>query len=66
MNRKWLIVVAFAVVLLYAAWYVWGPAHVPAGQAPLTSLTAANFGQFQNAFDASPDGPRIVLLFSPT
>jgi hypothetical protein len=38
----------------------------PTGQDPLATLTAANFAAFEESFDKSIEGPRLVLLLSPT
>jgi hypothetical protein len=55
-----------AVLLLLGAVYLWGPSQTPAGQAPLSVLSEASFSQFETAFDLAADGPRLVLLLSPT
>jgi len=54
------------VVLLLGAAYVWSPSQAPTGQAPLLTLSAANFNEFAAEFDAQTDLPRMVLLVSPT
>jgi hypothetical protein len=67
MKKKRLIGVAVATVLaLLAAAYLWGPGSAPRGQAPVGTLSEGNFGEFENAFDAEADVPRLVLLLSPT
>lgn len=65
MKRAVFILVALVIVAL-AALYLFGPSKVPAGQPPLTTLSAANFTDFTTAFDADPGVPRLLLLFSPT
>jgi hypothetical protein len=65
MKRKTIVLAATALLLLVAA-YFWGPSSVPQGQPPLLTLTAANFGGFETAFDADISVPRVVLLLSPT
>jgi hypothetical protein len=62
---------AVAVGLLVAAViagaeYLWVGSAVPPGQEPLATLTQSNFAEFENSFDKSADGPRLVLLLSPT
>jgi hypothetical protein len=52
--------------LLALSWHFYGPARVPAGQQPLTSLTFSNFDQLRTAFNAASGEVRIVLLLSPT
>jgi hypothetical protein len=54
------------VVLLGAIYFPRGPETVPAGQQPLTTLTSANAGAFESAFDADANLPRLVLVLSPT
>ena len=66
MKRKAGIIAIAAVTLLVAGVYLWGPSSVPPGQAPLTTLTPENLDEFAAAFDANPEGPRMVLLLSPT
>jgi hypothetical protein len=66
MNKKTLIIVCVAAVVLLAAFYLWGPADSPPGQPPVVKLSEANFSEFAKAFDASADTPRLVFLLSPT
>ncbi len=67
MNTKRNIVLAVAAALvLLASVYLWGPSSAPPGQESLLTLTSTNFSDFQKAFDAAPDAPRLVLLLSPT
>src|SRR5260370_25636810 len=64
MRKRLLMAVVIAAPLLLAGVYLWGPSETPAGQPPLSVLSASNFTEFQNAFD-SADQPRIILLLSP-
>jgi hypothetical protein len=67
MKRKWLIGVAVTVVfVLLAGAYLWGPGSAPRGQQPVVTLSEGNLGEFEKAFDAETDVPRLVLLLSPT
>ena len=67
MKRKPLIgVVVTAVLLLLGVRYLWGPGSAPRGQVPMLTLSQTNFGEFEKAFDANTDVPRLVLLLSPT
>jgi hypothetical protein len=66
MKRKLAIGVAVCVILLLAIFYLWGPSSVPQGQEPLVTLSASSINDFQKAFDAQTDGPRMILLLSPT
>jgi hypothetical protein len=65
-NRKSLAIGFFATLALTAAAYLWIGSAVPPGQEALATLTESNFAEFQNSFDKSVDGPRLVLLLSPT
>ncbi len=67
MKKKRAIVLAVTAVLVpLAIVYFWSPSSVPPGQEPLLALSSSNFGQFENAFDAKADAPRLLLLLSPT
>lgn len=66
MKKHVLIGLVLAAALLLAGVYLWGPSKTPAGQPPLTTLSAATFSEFQSAFDSAVDEPRIILLLSPT
>jgi len=67
MKRKRLIAVwVLAVLVLLAAVYPWGPGSTPRGQDPVVTLSEGNLGEFEKAFDADTDDPRILLLLSPT
>jgi len=67
MKRKWLIGVAVTVVfVLLAGAYLWRPGSAPLGQQPVVTLSEGNLGEFEKAFDAETDVPRLVLLLSPT
>ncbi len=66
MKKRAAIIGVIVLLLLMAAFYLWGPSSVPRGQAPLATLSNENFSDFENAFDADPNVPRLVLLLSPT
>jgi hypothetical protein len=67
MKKRRLIGVAVAAVLaLLAVAYLWGPGSAPRGQKPVVTLSEGSPGEFEKAFDAEPDVPRLVLLLSPT
>lgn len=66
MKRKLIALAVVVVVVLLAAFYLWMPGKVPAGQPPLITLSSSNIGQFGETFDDRTDIPRLVLLFSPT
>jgi len=67
MPKKRAIVLALAGVLAgLLLVYLWAPSFAPRGQEPMLALSNANFGEFEKAFDASADVPRLLLLLSPT
>jgi len=67
MKRKRLIGMGVAAVLgLLAAIYLWDPGSAPRGQDPVVTLSEGNLGEFEKAFDAETNVPRLVLLLSPT
>jgi len=68
MKRRILIVVFSIVSLgLLAFAYAFLNSHkAPAGQAPLSDLTAQSLETFRAQFNAAKDRTRIILLVSPT
>jgi hypothetical protein len=66
MKRKLAIGLAVCALLLLAIFHLWGPSSVPQGQEPLVTLSRSSINDFQKAFDAQTDGPRMILLLSPT
>jgi len=67
MKRKWLIGIATtAVLVLLSAAYLCRPGSAPRGQQPVFTLSERNLGEFEKAFDADTNVPRLVLLLSPT
>jgi hypothetical protein len=53
-------------ILLLAPAYLWVGSSTPQGQDPLATLSVSNITEFEDAFDKSMEGPRLVLLLSPT
>ena len=66
MIKKQLAVGAALIGLLLAVAFLRMDSSTPRGQEPLVSLTNSNFAEFETAFDKSTEGPRLVLLLSPT
>lgn len=66
MKKRLIILGVVAIVVLLAAIYLWGPGTVPPGQRPLVTLSSTSISEFEAAFDADADMPRLVLLLSPT
>jgi hypothetical protein len=66
MTKRQLAIGVALIGLLLAAFYLRVDSATPPGQPPLVSLSTANFAAFEMAFDKSTDGPRLVLLLSPT
>ena len=66
MKKRAAIIGVIVLLLLMAAFYLWGPSSVPRGQPPRVTLSNVNFSEFENAFDADANVLRLVLLLSPT
>lgn len=66
MKRTLTFLVVVAALLFWAAADVWGPSNAPPNQKPLLELSPVNFNELTSAFDEAADGPRILLLLSPT
>jgi len=66
MKRRLTGVAVAAVLALLAAAYLWGPGSAPRGQEPVVTLSEGNPAEFEKAFDADSNVPRLVLLLSPT
>ena len=66
-NRlAWALVVLAAFCSVAAIGCFWGPGRTPQGQKPLFELSKATFNEFESAFDSGSEGPRLVVLLSPT
>ena len=66
MRRSRKIILGVAAVLGAVFYYLYGGSTAPAGQPPLTRLTAVNFDELRSAFNAARDSVRVVTLLSPT
>jgi len=66
MKKPAIVVAVAAILVLLGVLYLWSPGSAPRGQEPMLSLSETNFGEFEKAFDAEADLPRLVLLLSPT
>jgi hypothetical protein len=66
MKPRTLVIGAAVAVFLLLAAYVSQNSSTPPGQERLATLTAANFASFEETFDKSPEGARMLLLLSPT
>ena len=66
MKKKTIAIGVAVVALLLVAVYLRMDSSTPPGQEPLATLTAANYAAFEESFDKSTEGPRLVLLLSPT
>jgi len=65
-NRRLAPVVFVVLLLAGLAWHSWRQSRALQGQPPVTSLEAANFGNFRNAFNHSSGSARLLVLLSPT
>lgn len=66
MKKKFFAIAVAVVTLLLVAVYLRMDSSAPPGQEPLATLMTANFAAFEQSFDNSTDGHRLVLLLSPT
>ena len=66
MSKKRVTAGVIASVLLFGAAYLWLGSSTPQGQDPLSRLAPSSFARFEESFDKSSEGPRLVLLLSPT
>ena len=72
MPKKWprVVLLLLAAVTIAAASVVaymkLAPRRTPQGQPPLVSLADGNLAPFVEAFNASPDSTRILVMLSPT
>ena len=67
MKRKGMIAASLAVtiVVLLFFYFFWG-SSVPDGQPPLVRLNSSNVASIKEAFNASANGVRVIVMLSPT
>jgi len=65
-KKKTFAIGVAVVTLLLVAVYLRMDSSTPPGQEPLATLTSTNFAAFEESFDKSTEGPRLILLLSPT
>ena len=68
MKRKAIIAASIAIVivlLLLGFYFFWG-SSVPSGQQPLVRLDNSNFASLKEAFNASANDVRVMVMLSPT
>jgi len=66
LRKKSIAVGVVVAILLLGAAYLWVGSSTPQVQDPLSTLTPSSFAEFEESFDKSIEGPRLVLLLSPT
>jgi hypothetical protein len=66
MKKRLIFIAGTVLAVLMVVFYLWVPGSVPVGQQPLVKLSSPSVNQFEVAFDADADMPRVVLLLSPT
>ena len=66
MSRKRIIGFSIAAVLLFVSFYLYGGSTVPQGQQPLLRLNSSNVTGLKDAFNASVNSIRLLVLVSPT
>lgn len=67
MKRKGMIAASLAVttVVLLFFYFFWG-SSVPNGQQPLVRLNSSNIASIKEAFNASVNDVRVIVMLSPT
>jgi hypothetical protein len=65
-KKKTIAISVLVVALFLLSVYFSQNSSTSPGQEPLTTLTSANFVSFEETFDRLPEGPRLLLLLSPT
>ena len=65
-KGKSVVVGVLVAAVLAGVTYLWVGSAVPPGQDSLATLTQSSLVDFENSFDKSMDGPRLILLLSPT
>jgi hypothetical protein len=66
MNRKRILLSALLLVMLGAAYYLYGGHSVPKGQPPLVSFSSGDLAPLKTAFNVSASSIRVVVMLSPT
>ncbi len=65
-RNRILVLVCAATILGALLYYFYGGNTPPAGQHDLVRLNAANFAEFQQAFNADVGRVRLIVMLSPT
>jgi len=65
-SKRSIVAVFVVIILLSGAAYLWVGSATPSSQDPLSTLTPSSLGRFEESFDKSSAGFRLVLLLSPT
>jgi hypothetical protein len=66
MKPSRLIIVCLLAMVAGGVYYFYAGSTVPPGQPPLMRLSAGNFDELRNAFNAAQDSVRVIALLSPT
>ena len=66
MSRKAVIGSSLVAILLLVLFYLYGGSTAPQGQQPLARLDSANIDGLKDAFNASANSVRLLVLVSPT
>jgi hypothetical protein len=66
MKSRHVVGLVLVLSLVAVLFYFYGGSRVPAGQAPLRSLTTGTVAQIKNEFNAAKADVRVLLLLSPT
>jgi hypothetical protein len=66
MNPKHILAAISAIAVTGAFLYFYGGSQTPTGQTPLQRLAPPSVAEVKNAFNATKDDVRVLLLLSPT
>ena len=65
-RRRWIVLVAVALLVIAAGYRYFLTSQVPAGQPPLATLDGASMESLRADFNRSAAETRIIVLLSPT
>ena len=66
MSRRRITLLLLGAVGALVVYYLYGGSSAPAGQQPLARLDASNVSSLKDAFNASANSVRLLVLVSPT
>ena len=66
MKRVWPIILATVLVVVLGVAYFTRTGYAPAGQPALVEINSSAFAALRTEFNEGSEGPRVILLLSPT